>query len=115
MREAGMIFSDTVICYFLDTFLMLYCLVATALFFREKFCALQVAEPNDETNDVYQELNLEMKEDPYDVLKSEKKKRDKKKKTGKIFTEPGSLSMSTIQKLREKCRQQILEEESRRP
>uniref|UniRef100_H2MBE0 Growth hormone regulated TBC protein 1b n=1 Tax=Oryzias latipes TaxID=8090 RepID=H2MBE0_ORYLA len=33
----------------------------------------------------------------------------------KIFTEPGSLSMSTIQKLREKCRQQILEEESRRP
>ncbi|RVE58233.1 hypothetical protein OJAV_G00207160 [Oryzias javanicus] len=33
----------------------------------------------------------------------------------KIFTEPGSLSMSTIHKLREKCRQQILEEESRRP
>uniref|UniRef100_A0A3B3BUC0 Growth hormone-regulated TBC protein 1 n=1 Tax=Oryzias melastigma TaxID=30732 RepID=A0A3B3BUC0_ORYME len=32
----------------------------------------------------------------------------------KIFTEPGSLSMSTIHKLREKCRQQILEEESRR-
>ncbi|XP_020568517.1 T-cell surface glycoprotein CD3 zeta chain isoform X5 [Oryzias latipes] len=87
MREAGMIFSDTVICYFLDTFLMLYCLVATALFFREKFCALQVAEPNDETNDVYQELNLEMKEDPYDVLKSEKK-RDKKKKTGQNQPQP---------------------------
>ncbi|XP_037832082.1 growth hormone-regulated TBC protein 1-A-like isoform X3 [Kryptolebias marmoratus] len=32
----------------------------------------------------------------------------------KIFTEPGSLSMATIDKLREKCRQQILEEESQR-
>ncbi|KAM4559232.1 growth hormone-regulated TBC protein 1-A-like isoform 2-T2 [Odontesthes bonariensis] len=32
-----------------------------------------------------------------------------------IFTEPGSLSMATINKLREKCRRQILEEESRRP
>lgn len=31
----------------------------------------------------------------------------------KIFTEPGSLSMSTIGKLRKKCRQQILTEESR--
>ncbi|XP_041856805.1 growth hormone-regulated TBC protein 1-A-like [Melanotaenia boesemani] len=33
----------------------------------------------------------------------------------KIFSEPGSLSMATIDKLRERCRQQILEEESRRP
>ncbi|KAK1902450.1 Growth hormone-regulated TBC protein 1-A [Dissostichus eleginoides] len=32
----------------------------------------------------------------------------------KIFTEPGTLSMGTIDKLREKCRQRILEEESRR-
>ncbi|XP_068602145.1 growth hormone-regulated TBC protein 1-A-like isoform X2 [Brachionichthys hirsutus] len=30
----------------------------------------------------------------------------------KIFTEPGSLSMTTIDKMRDKCRQQILEEES---
>ncbi|XP_045909161.1 growth hormone-regulated TBC protein 1-A-like isoform X2 [Micropterus dolomieu] len=30
----------------------------------------------------------------------------------KIFTEPGSLSMATIDKLREKCKQRILEEES---
>ncbi|KAI3355832.1 hypothetical protein L3Q82_004392 [Scortum barcoo] len=30
----------------------------------------------------------------------------------KIFTEPGSLSMATIDKLREKCRKRILEEES---
>ncbi|KAK5920617.1 hypothetical protein CgunFtcFv8_024410 [Champsocephalus gunnari] len=32
----------------------------------------------------------------------------------KIFTEPGTLSMGTIDKLREKCRQRILEEESGR-
>ncbi|XP_061580576.1 growth hormone-regulated TBC protein 1-A-like isoform X2 [Cololabis saira] len=31
----------------------------------------------------------------------------------RIFTEPGSLSMATIDKLRDKCRRQILEEESR--
>ncbi|KAF7656390.1 hypothetical protein LDENG_00041900 [Lucifuga dentata] len=33
----------------------------------------------------------------------------------KIFAEPGSLSMATIDKLRERCRQQIMEEESKRP
>ncbi|XP_029386852.1 growth hormone-regulated TBC protein 1-A-like isoform X2 [Echeneis naucrates] len=33
----------------------------------------------------------------------------------KIFTEPGSLSMATIDKLREKCRQRILDEESGQP
>lgn len=33
---AAALFSDPVICYFLDTFLMLYCLVATTLFFKEK-------------------------------------------------------------------------------
>uniref|UniRef100_A0A3B4GAZ1 Growth hormone-regulated TBC protein 1 n=1 Tax=Pundamilia nyererei TaxID=303518 RepID=A0A3B4GAZ1_9CICH len=33
----------------------------------------------------------------------------------KIFTEPKSLSMSTVDKLREKCRQQILKEESGQP
>ncbi len=33
----------------------------------------------------------------------------------KIFAEPGSLSMTTIDKLREKCRQRILEEESGQP
>ncbi|XP_054888316.1 growth hormone-regulated TBC protein 1-A-like [Poeciliopsis prolifica] len=33
----------------------------------------------------------------------------------KIFTEPGTLSMTTVDKLREKCRRQILEEESRQP
>uniref|UniRef100_A0A3P8UX58 Growth hormone-regulated TBC protein 1 n=1 Tax=Cynoglossus semilaevis TaxID=244447 RepID=A0A3P8UX58_CYNSE len=33
----------------------------------------------------------------------------------KIFTEPGSLSMATVDKLREKCRKQIVAEESGRP
>ncbi|XP_062258058.1 growth hormone-regulated TBC protein 1-A-like [Platichthys flesus] len=33
----------------------------------------------------------------------------------KIFTEPGSLSLATIEKLREKCRQQILSGDSRQP
>ncbi|XP_056288955.1 growth hormone-regulated TBC protein 1-A-like isoform X2 [Pseudoliparis swirei] len=35
--------------------------------------------------------------------------------TQKIFTEPGILSMATIDKLREKCRQRIVAEESGRP
>ncbi|XP_071775880.1 growth hormone-regulated TBC protein 1-A-like [Centroberyx gerrardi] len=33
----------------------------------------------------------------------------------KIFAEPGSLSMATINKLRETCRQQIMAEEARQP
>lgn len=36
VSSAEMFFTDPVICYFLDAFLMVYCIAATALFFREK-------------------------------------------------------------------------------
>ncbi|KAF6717050.1 T-cell surface glycoprotein CD3 zeta chain [Oryzias melastigma] len=75
------LFSDPVICYFLDTFLMLYCLVATTLFFKEKFSTIQATEPNDETKGLYQELNLEREPDDYEMINI-KKKRGKKKKAG---------------------------------
>ncbi|XP_037542119.1 growth hormone-regulated TBC protein 1-A-like [Nematolebias whitei] len=35
-RILQVFFTDPVICYFLDAFLMVYCIAATALFFREK-------------------------------------------------------------------------------
>uniref|UniRef100_A0A3B5MLI7 CKLF-like MARVEL transmembrane domain containing 6 n=1 Tax=Xiphophorus couchianus TaxID=32473 RepID=A0A3B5MLI7_9TELE len=36
VSSAETFFTDPVICYFLDAFLMVYCIAATALFFREK-------------------------------------------------------------------------------
>ncbi|RVE58232.1 hypothetical protein OJAV_G00207140 [Oryzias javanicus] len=87
MSTAGILFSDPVICYFLDTFLMLYCLVATALFFKEKFSTIHTIEPNDETKDLYQELNPGREPDNYEMLNI-KKKRGKKKKTGQNKPQP---------------------------
>ncbi|TNN60900.1 T-cell surface glycoprotein CD3 zeta chain [Liparis tanakae] len=68
-------FSDPVICYFLDSILMVYCIVATALFFREKFSNIAIAEP---------ELQKVKDADVYQVLKPPKgkKKAAKKKKSG---------------------------------
>ncbi|XP_072252889.1 CD247 antigen like, partial [Leuresthes tenuis] len=56
-------FTDPVICYFLDGFLMVYCIAATALFFREKFSKVPPVENVQEDNGgIYQEL-----ESPADV------------------------------------------------
>uniref|UniRef100_A0AAQ5YAP3 T-cell surface glycoprotein CD3 zeta chain n=1 Tax=Amphiprion ocellaris TaxID=80972 RepID=A0AAQ5YAP3_AMPOC len=69
-------FSHPVICYFLDAFLLVYCIVATALFFKEKFSDLpSVAKP---------ELERPTDPDPYQVLEPSKRKRKagKKKKPG---------------------------------
>ncbi|KAK2839956.1 hypothetical protein Q5P01_013696 [Channa striata] len=74
-------FTDPVICYFLDGFLVVYCLVATALFFREKFSHVPVGVPED-FNGIYQELERPKDADPYQVLEplKKKKKAGKKKK-----------------------------------
>ncbi|XP_056282072.1 CD247 antigen like isoform X2 [Pseudoliparis swirei] len=76
-------FSDPVICYFLDSILIVYCIVATLLFFREKFSHIPIAEPED--NDcLYQELQKLKDADLYQVLEhpKRKKKAAKKKKSG---------------------------------
>lgn len=84
-------FTDPVICYFLDAFLMVYCIAATALFFREKFSKMPPvpAEP-DEKGGIYQELERPKDTDPYDVLdpKKAKAKTDRKKRAKKNQGKP---------------------------
>ncbi|XP_018557968.1 CD247 antigen like [Lates calcarifer] len=74
-------FTEPVICYFLDGILIIYCIVATAFFFKEKFSQLPLAaDPVSENNGgIYQELERPMDTDPYQVLEPSKKK----KKAGK--------------------------------
>ncbi|XP_028991641.1 CD247 antigen like [Betta splendens] len=77
-------FTDPVICYFLDGFLMVYCIVATALYFREKFSRVPVEMPSgEEKGGIYQELERPKDTDPYQELDPlrRKKKSGKKKKT----------------------------------
>ncbi|XP_068561077.1 T-cell surface glycoprotein CD3 zeta chain-like [Cebidichthys violaceus] len=75
-------FTDPVVCYFLDSILIVYCIVATALFFREKFYIPPVGGPAE--NGIYQELQRPKDTDPYQELELSKvnKKADKKKKSG---------------------------------
>ncbi|XP_063743474.1 uncharacterized protein LOC134867086 isoform X2 [Eleginops maclovinus] len=79
-------FTHPVICYFLDGFLTLYCLFATALFFREKFSVLplEAQEPGvDEC--IYQELDRAKETDAYDELETSKWR--KKKAVKKVTSE----------------------------
>ncbi|XP_034418347.1 CD247 antigen like isoform X2 [Cyclopterus lumpus] len=73
-------FRDPVICYFLDSILIVYCIVATALFFREKFSHIREPEDND---CIYQELQTLKDADIYHEIKPSKgkKKAAKKKKS----------------------------------
>ncbi|XP_029314496.1 T-cell surface glycoprotein CD3 zeta chain-like [Cottoperca gobio] len=84
VSSAEMFFTEPVICYFLDAFLIVYCIGATALFFREKFSFLAAAagEPKEEC--IYQELDRPTDSDPYQVLQPAKRKAKagKKKKSG---------------------------------
>ncbi|XP_015253667.1 T-cell surface glycoprotein CD3 zeta chain-like [Cyprinodon tularosa] len=77
-------FTDPVICYFLDAFLMVYCIAVTALFFREKFSKMKFAPPESEDKGgIYQELERP-DADPYQQIhpKKAKKKTDKKRPKG---------------------------------
>uniref|UniRef100_A0A3P8SE15 Uncharacterized protein n=1 Tax=Amphiprion percula TaxID=161767 RepID=A0A3P8SE15_AMPPE len=56
-------FSHPVICYFLDAFLLVYCIVATALFFKEKV-----------SSHLFRELERPTDPDPYQVLEPSKRK-----------------------------------------
>ncbi|XP_026231473.1 CD247 antigen like isoform X3 [Anabas testudineus] len=64
---------------------MIYCIVATALYFREKFSHLPAevlaASTQDDKGAIYQELERPKDADPYQVLEPlKKKKRPGKKK-----------------------------------
>ncbi|XP_047456209.1 uncharacterized protein LOC125017304 isoform X1 [Mugil cephalus] len=63
-------FTGPVVCYFLDAFLMLYCIVATALFFREKFSVRFTIDQPDDIGGIYQELERPGDDDAYQVLET---------------------------------------------
>ncbi|XP_054470888.1 CD247 antigen like [Anoplopoma fimbria] len=78
-------FTDPVICYCLDTILVIYCIGATALYFKEKFSkipSVAAGEPDD-NGCIYQELQRPADTDPYEMLNisKTKKKAGKKKKS----------------------------------
>nr|XP_040057132.1 CD247 antigen like isoform X1 [Gasterosteus aculeatus aculeatus] len=73
------LFTDPVICYFLDSILVVYCLVATALFFREKFIYPRYVEGSGD-NAIYQELQRTEDIDTYQEIQQSKGKKKKKKK-----------------------------------
>uniref|UniRef100_A0AAQ4R7Y0 T-cell surface glycoprotein CD3 zeta chain n=1 Tax=Gasterosteus aculeatus aculeatus TaxID=481459 RepID=A0AAQ4R7Y0_GASAC len=67
------LFTDPVICYFLDSILVVYCLVATALFFREKFIYPRYVEGSGD-NAIYQELQRTEDIDTYQEIQQSKGK-----------------------------------------
>ncbi|KAK7882451.1 hypothetical protein WMY93_028625 [Mugilogobius chulae] len=74
--------SDPMICYILDGVLIVYCIIATTLFFREKF-SHQVAtvKSQQQTGGIYQELGQAKNADQYEELQTFKKKPKKRKKS----------------------------------
>ncbi|XP_037646644.1 T-cell surface glycoprotein CD3 zeta chain-like isoform X2 [Sebastes umbrosus] len=81
---AEIFFTDPVVCYFLDAFLIVYCLIATMLFFREKFVNMPKAvDGASGDGGIYQELERPKDADPYEVLEPSKakKKPGRKKKS----------------------------------
>ncbi|XP_078142118.1 uncharacterized protein LOC144539849 isoform X2 [Centroberyx gerrardi] len=83
--------TEPVICYILDGFLILYCIVATALLFREKFSALPSEAVGDsagqkqEANDaIYQDLQRPEGTDAYQVIETKGRKQARKKKNTQV-------------------------------
>ncbi|XP_034550279.1 high affinity immunoglobulin epsilon receptor subunit gamma-like [Notolabrus celidotus] len=75
-------FREPVVCYVLDVILIVYCIIATALYFREKFSYIPpavVAVP-EESARIYQELERPRDADPYQVLEPTKRKKKAAKK-----------------------------------
>ncbi|XP_071063187.1 CD247 antigen like isoform X2 [Pseudochaenichthys georgianus] len=79
------------ICYFLDAFLTIYCIIATGLFFKEKFSALSLTdeEPKGDKACIYQELDRVKDTDAYDVLQPSKGKKKKAAKKNKSESTQG--------------------------
>ncbi|KAK1903271.1 T-cell surface glycoprotein CD3 zeta chain [Dissostichus eleginoides] len=89
--SAETFFTHPHICYFLDAFLTLYCIIATGLFFREKFAALSLTDegPKGDKACIYQELDRARDTDAYDVLQSSKGKKKKAAKKNKSESTQG--------------------------
>uniref|UniRef100_A0A3Q2WF70 T-cell surface glycoprotein CD3 zeta chain-like n=1 Tax=Haplochromis burtoni TaxID=8153 RepID=A0A3Q2WF70_HAPBU len=77
-------FTEPVICYFLDGFLIIYCIIVTGLFFREKFSKGPSVGVTEE-NGIYQELERPKDADPYEVLDPSKRKVWDTSFVGKLF------------------------------
>ncbi|XP_059198280.1 T-cell surface glycoprotein CD3 zeta chain-like [Centropristis striata] len=74
--------AEPMVCYFLDVILVVYCVVATGLYFREKFIIPTPAKATDDNGGIYQELDRAKDQDAYQVLEPTKaKKKVKKRKT----------------------------------
>ncbi|CAN9497509.1 unnamed protein product [Ophioblennius macclurei] len=73
--------NHMVVCFCLDAVLLLYCVVFTVFFFREKYknfmSSPKSADVVDDENDdgTYQELERPKDADPYQVLQPAKKKK----------------------------------------
>ncbi|KAL3056062.1 hypothetical protein OYC64_018714 [Pagothenia borchgrevinki] len=87
--SAETFFTHPHICYFLDAFLTLYCIIATGLFFREKFVALSLTDEKGDKACIYQELDRAKDTDAYDVLQSSKGKKKKAAKKNKSESTQG--------------------------
>ncbi|KAM9850703.1 T-cell surface glycoprotein CD3 zeta chain-like [Aulostomus maculatus] len=76
--------TNPCVCYILDGILISYCIIATGLFFREKFSSIPSAaeEVVGTDNGIYQELTGPKDADPYQVLEpSNRKMKPAKKKS----------------------------------
>nr|XP_046260876.1 CD247 antigen like [Scatophagus argus] len=73
------LFTEPITCYFLDGILIIYCLVVTACYFREKFStrleAVEVCIQQENSADIYQDLERPVDADPYQVLEPTKRKK----------------------------------------
>ncbi|XP_031150606.1 T-cell surface glycoprotein CD3 zeta chain isoform X2 [Sander lucioperca] len=73
VSSKGIFFTEPVICYYLDGILILYCIFATVLFFREKFYIPSVARVAEDGG-IYQELERINDADTYQILEPSKAK-----------------------------------------
>uniref|UniRef100_A0A3Q0T2N9 Uncharacterized protein n=1 Tax=Amphilophus citrinellus TaxID=61819 RepID=A0A3Q0T2N9_AMPCI len=65
---------EPVICYFLDAFLIIYCIIVTGFFFREKVSYSTHFELVELTHILNTELERPNDADPYEVLDPSKRK-----------------------------------------
>ncbi|XP_069389778.1 CD247 antigen like [Paralichthys olivaceus] len=93
-RDFLSIFHDPVVCYSLDGILIVYCIVITALFFKERFSSEPV-EP-EEKGRIYEELRRPEDTDPYQVLEPSKRRKNPRKKKKPVSTQPEQTDNETL-------------------
>lgn len=80
--EADSFFTEPIACYILDGILIIYCIIATGFYFREKFphTPCVATEASEGNGAIYQELDRSKDADPYQVLEPTKRKKKAAKK-----------------------------------